>query len=239
MKKIIFAACVTSILSAEWLYLKLSTDYSLQEAENQVLQEKASLAKATLEKQRHRESTRVKRRHSSEFFPDGDNGPRLVEAENIGTTEHAEVSKSIKNVATTKKMASSKRTKSSPVKNKAVIAYAKRFLGLRYKYGGENIKKAIDCSAFTKHVMRKKCNINLPRTAAMQASSGKHVDKKDLRAGDLVFFKETSRHAYISHVGIMISKTKFIHASSGAKKVTITRLYKPYYIKHYFGARRL
>ena len=119
------------------------------------------------------------------------------------------------------------------------MAYAKKFLGVRYRFGGENIKKAIDCSAFTKYIMKKKCNILLPRTATEQASAGRHVDKKDLKAGDLVFFKNTSKHAHISHVGIMISKTKFIHASSGAGKVTITRLYKPYYVKHYFGARRL
>ncbi len=118
-----------------------------------------------------------------------------------------------------------------------IIKTAKKYLGVRYRFGGNN-RKGIDCSGLTKAVM-KKHGKNLPRTARQQASTGKHVNRKNLKAGDLVFFSGTSKHARISHVGIMISSDKFIHASSGKKRVIITNINKPYYKQHYFGARRV
>ncbi len=127
---------------------------------------------------------------------------------------------------------------SSSTKSKSgVVKTAKSYLGTRYRFGGTT-RKSIDCSGFTQAVM-KKHGKKLPRTARSQASVGKHVAKKNLRAGDLVFFKGTARHAKISHVGIMISKNKFIHASSGAKKVTITSINKAYYRRHYHSGRRV
>ena len=78
----------------------------------------------------------------------------------------------------------------------------------------------------------------LPRTSTDQASSGKHVNKKNLREGDLVFFKDAYKRG-ITHVGIYLGNNKFIHASSSAKKVTISSLNKKYYRRHYAGARRI
>lgn len=129
-----------------------------------------------------------------------------------------------------------------PIKTKKLkdpIKVAKSLLGKRYRFGASTkTTKAFDCSSFTKYVIKKSKNKNLPRTAAAQASIGKHVDKKHLKKGDLVFFKGTYKRG-ISHVGIYAGNGKFIHASSGAKKVTISSLNKPYYRKHYAGARRV
>jgi len=130
------------------------------------------------------------------------------------------------------KAAKSKHSKSS----KDVIKTAKSYLGTRYRFGGKT-KRGIDCSGFTQAVL-KKHKVNLPRTASQQASIGHHVDKKNLRKGDLVFFKGTYKRG-ISHVGIYLGNDRFIHASSGAKKVTISKLSKAYYRNHYAGARRV
>jgi len=126
--------------------------------------------------------------------------------------------------------------KKSKLTKRDVIKTAKSFLGTKYVFGG-NTKKGIDCSGFIKTVM-KKHGKNLPRTASQQASSGKHINKKKLRPGDLVFFKNTYKRG-ISHVGIYLGNNKFIHASSGAKKVTISNLNKKFYQQHYAGARRV
>lgn len=121
--------------------------------------------------------------------------------------------------------------------SKNVISEAKKYLGTKYKFGGST-RRGLDCSAFTRLVIKKTKKKTIPRTAEKQASVGKHVRKKDLKPGDLVFFKNTYKKG-ISHVGIYIGYNKFIHASSGAKKVTISSLNKKYYKKHYAGARRL
>jgi len=126
--------------------------------------------------------------------------------------------------------------KSKLTSKKKVIVTAKKYLGTRYRFGGTT-KRGIDCSGFTKSVM-KKHGCNLPRTASQQASSGKHINKKNLKPGDLVFFKGTYKRG-ISHVGIYLGNDKFIHASSGKGKVTISRLSKAYYKNHYAGARRV
>ncbi len=116
-----------------------------------------------------------------------------------------------------------------------IITTAKKYLGVKYKYGGTT-SKGIDCSGFTQNVFKKQGK-KIPRTSNKQASCGVHISKKNLRVGDLVFFSDSRRS--IGHVGIYIGKRKFIHASSGARKVTISRLDKKYYKQHYRGARRI
>ncbi len=117
-----------------------------------------------------------------------------------------------------------------------IIKTAKSYLGTRYRYGGTS-RKGMDCSGFTKTVM-KKHGKTLPRTSRSQASSGKHIAKKDLKAGDLVFFSSKNTKN-ITHVGIALGNGKFIHASSSKKKVVVTSLSKKYYVRHYKGARRV
>ncbi|MDD4170126.1 MAG: C40 family peptidase, partial [Desulfotomaculaceae bacterium] len=91
-----------------------------------------------------------------------------------------------------------------------------------------------DCSGYTSYVY-KQMGVSLSRTAADQFRAGVQVSKPSV--GDLVFFTTYQRGA--SHVGIYIGNNQFIHASSGAGKVTITSLSDAYYSKRYLGARRV
>lgn len=120
---------------------------------------------------------------------------------------------------------------------KEVLKTAKKYLGVKYKWGG-NSKKGIDCSGFTK-VVYKKHDVNLARTSGQQFKQGKKITKTQSKKGDLIFFSDSKRS--IGHVGIIIDPEKnlMIHASSGAKKVTISNYNKPYYRKHYKGIRRI
>ncbi len=117
----------------------------------------------------------------------------------------------------------------------AIVKEGKKHLGVRYLYGGTT-PKGFDCSGFTSYTFKKK-KVKLPRTAAQQYKKGKSVSKKNLKAGDLVFFKTTSK-TKISHVGIYVGNNKFIH--SAGKGVSITSINDPYYWKSkYAGARRV
>lgn len=118
----------------------------------------------------------------------------------------------------------------------SVIDIAMDYLGVPYRFGGSSLK-GIDCSAFVQGVYRY-FSIDLPRTAREQFKAGVKVSKKDdLRIGDLIFFRTYAR--FPSHVGIYIGEGKMIHASSRDKKVTITSINEPYYVRRYIGAIRL
>lgn len=118
-----------------------------------------------------------------------------------------------------------------------IIAVAKQYLGAPYKFGGYSFKTGIDCSGYVKKIFSK-FNVELPRTARdIYYNSGTRVAKSQLQTGDLVFFRTYA--SFPSHVGIYMGNGKFIHASSGARKVSITNLNKKYYTKRYIGAKRI
>ena len=72
-----------------------------------------------------------------------------------------------------------------------IVEKAKEFLGVPYRYGCMNPKKGFDCSGFTTYVY-KSLDIQLTRTSRSQIKDGVWIeDRRDLQAGDLVFFTGT------------------------------------------------
>ncbi|MBN1383564.1 MAG: C40 family peptidase [Elusimicrobia bacterium] len=118
-----------------------------------------------------------------------------------------------------------------------LINFAFEFLGVNYKYGGMDPEQGIDCSFFMQTVYKSLGTI-LPRTSRLQFKIGKRIRKNELMPGDLVFFKKYLRGSRIHHVGMYIGNDEFIHASYGARKVTISSLNERYYSKRFVGARR-
>lgn len=107
-------------------------------------------------------------------------------------------------------------------------------LGIKYKYGGTT-EKGFDCSGFTRYVFNE-MGIDLNRTSRDQATQGKEVEKKDLRKGDLVFFKTNGKS--ISHVGIYIGDGKFAHSST-TKGTIVSSMSDKYYAPIFVTARRV
>jgi len=133
-----------------------------------------------------------------------------------------------------KKVSESEEFKAEAPQNR-LVTVAKKMLDIPYKFGGSTTL-GIDCSAYVKKAYGL-LDIELPRTAREQFKTGEAVEKEQLSAGDLVFFKTYA--SFPSHVGIYIGNNLFIHASSMAKKVTIDNLEAPYYMKRFIGAKRL
>lgn len=116
-----------------------------------------------------------------------------------------------------------------------IVATAKQYLGVPYKWGGTD-PSGFDCSGFVYYVLR--CNgINVSRTQVPMYSEGTPVSKANLQPGDLVFFQNTYK-AGLSHVGIYVGDGQFIHAPSSGRVVSYADLNSDYYTAHYYGAAR-
>lgn len=112
--------------------------------------------------------------------------------------------------------------------------FFKKWQGTKYGYGGSSTQ-AIDCSALMVHAYNELYAINLPRTTESQAKVGKKIRQRNLRAGDLVFFKTGFRK---KHVGIYMGDDIFVHASTSAGVIK-SSLASEYWSDHYWKSRRV
>lgn len=106
--------------------------------------------------------------------------------------------------------------------------------GTPHKLGGTSAN-GIDCSAFVQEVYSSVFNLRLPRTTREQVRAGVPVPRRDLRPGDLVFFKPPTK---TPHVGIYLNEGEFAHASS-SQGVMISKLDETYWDRSYWTSRRV
>lgn len=111
-----------------------------------------------------------------------------------------------------------------------IAAEAITWLGTPYTYGAQEKGKKTDCSGLVMVVYMQIAEIKLPRNSAEQADFCDNLKEKDVKAGDLVFFATGKDANRISHVGVMIDKKRFVHASA-SKGVIISDMETPYYIR--------
>lgn len=113
-------------------------------------------------------------------------------------------------------------------------------LSTRYKWGGMDAVRGLDCSAFTSTVYSRFAGLWIPRTSTTQYyyDEAVPVKKNDLKVGDLVFFRTRPNFGSpVSHVGIYVGAGCFAHASS--KRGVIISSLSGYYARSYVGARRV
>ncbi len=113
-------------------------------------------------------------------------------------------------------------SRSTDARRDSLVALARRQLGVRYSLGGDDPGRGFDCSGFLQYLMRR-LDVRLPRTAAEQAQAGEEVprDVSRLLPGDILTFGSPGR---VTHVGMYIGGGRFIHASTGSRRIIEARL---------------
>ncbi len=102
-----------------------------------------------------------------------------------------------------------------------IIELTGLYLNTPYLWGGRSVS-GIDCSGFSQQIYRF-FGISLPRDAYQQAALGDSVGfLQETRCGDLAFFDNAE--GKITHVGILLSPDKIIHASGQVRMDTIDNM---------------
>jgi cell wall-associated NlpC family hydrolase len=102
----------------------------------------------------------------------------------------------------------------------AVVADARKYLGIPYVWGGTNPQVGLDCSGLTQRVYAD-LGVKLPRTAHEQARVGKAVPSLKLaKPGDLLAF-----HNPATHIAIYIGNGMMIAAPHPGDHVKVEKVY--------------
>ena len=122
-----------------------------------------------------------------------------------------------------------------------VLTVAQRYIGTRYRYGGDTPAEGFDCSGFVQYVFGRQ-GVELPRTSRLQASAGEPLPLAvdSLHPGDLLLFASTG--ARVNHVAIYAGNNRIIHSTAGAGRVVYDDLTSPrgkWYLKRHVASRRV
>ena len=115
-----------------------------------------------------------------------------------------------------------------------VAELARTQVGKPYGWGATGPER-FDCSGLATYVYRQ-LGIALPRMSLEQASTGTHVERSELKPGDLVFF---SLRSAFDHVGIFLGNNRFVHAPRRQEPVRVDNLDDAWWNRAYRGARRV
>ena len=118
-----------------------------------------------------------------------------------------------------------------PTTGEKAVEIALRYLGTPYVWAGAS-PAGFDCSGFVMYVYGK-LGISLPHSSWMLWDEGRPVARRDLEAGDIVFF------GGLGHVGIYIGGGRFVHSPHSGDVVKISSFSDGWYGSTYDGARRV
>ncbi len=101
------------------------------------------------------------------------------------------------------------------------VAASKR--GSPYQWGATGPSR-FDCSGLTLYSY-KRAGRKLPRTAAAQYNSTRHITSGSRRVGDLVFFHSGSSGSSVYHVGIYAGSGRIWHAPKTGARVRLEKIW--------------
>lgn len=141
---------------------------------------------------------------------EGEYGKKLVTA--TVTKENGEtVDKDIISSEVTRKPVTQVVYKGTKTAGESVVAYAMKFVGNPYVWGGTSLTNGADCSGFTLAVYAH-FGYSLPHNSWAQMGCGKEVPYSQAKPGDLII--------YGNHVAIYAGGGMIVHAANSRQGIT-------------------
>lgn len=157
--------------------------------------------------------------------------PKLVEKKKTEKTKSKEENKNHNHTDIEQKLGVSQKE----IRENKLYAFIDDWYAVPYKYGG-CLKSGVDCSCFTNLLCESVYHKKISRSTGEMYQECDKISLEQVKEGDLVFFKINGNS--ISHVGVYLKKTYFVHSST-SKGVIINSLDEAYYKKYFFCAGRL
>lgn len=101
---------------------------------------------------------------------------------------------------------------------------ALRQVGIPYRYGGKT-PSGFDCSGLVQYSYSKAGKF-VPRTTGQLWSALQPVATAKMKPGDVLFFRIDGK---MSHVGLYLGGSRFVHAPSSGRTVSVASLETPFY----------
>jgi cell wall-associated NlpC family hydrolase len=130
-----------------------------------------------------------------------------------------------------RKLAARRHVDQSLLFGRRVVDFARRLIGVPYRYGGTSPGTGFDCSGFVSYVYSH-FGFSLPHSSFADLLRGRRVGRGQMHPGDLVFFDGAG------HVGIYVGDDRFIHAPHSGTAVRISTM-RGWYASRFVEARRL
>lgn len=103
-----------------------------------------------------------------------------------------------------------------------IVAQARKYLGVRYVYGGSSPSTGFDCSGYVRWVYQHAHVATLIHNAEAQRHQVRHISRRSARPGDLIFYM-SGKHAY--HVAIYAGRNRQYAAPAPGQRVKIETIW--------------
>lgn len=113
-----------------------------------------------------------------------------------------------------------------------IVDYAVTLLGKHYRNGAKG-PDTFDCSGFVYYVYGR-FNVGVPVSTAGLNKAGYEITREEIAPGDLAIFRISQDY----HVGIVINRLEFIHASR-SRGIAIDSIDAPYWKRNFSHFRRI
>ncbi len=215
----------TGFVSKDYVDITIDFNYAISiEEENRIKAEEAEALRAEAERQQKLAEEKAEREEADRLKAEQAAQQKAEEAHNSSNNSSSNSSNSSSNDnKEEEETAPSTDSSSASELRSEIVAYALKFVGNRYVWGGESLTKGADCSGFTQAIYED-FGYRIPRVSRDQAvSAGKSVSVSDIKPGDLIFYANS--RGTVNHVAMYIGNGMIVHAANSRQGI-ITSNYK-------------